>query len=234
MSSPFLLQVLGENLAPSYHTAIGSFEQPATLSVWELTLKGGWIMALLAFLSLVAIYLFVVKLLEFRKASREERSFLDRIKDYVNTNRIDAAIALCESTNTPTSHILAKLLARKNRSMQEMMAIVENAGSVEAGRLQKSMPLLATIAAGAPMLGFLGTVTGMVRAFFDMANSSKAVDISVLSSGIYEALVTTIGGLIVGIATLFIYNFLVARLNGVLNKVEAMALDMVDFLQDHK
>lgn len=234
MHSLFLLQVANSladstNLLPS-----GTIEEATKLSVWELTLKGGWIMLVLGILSLVAIYLFVAKILELRMASRQDPSFLDRIKDYVNTNRTDGAISLCENTDTPSSHVLAKLLTRQDRSMQEMMVVVENAGNVEAGRLQKSMPLLATIAAAAPMIGFLGTVTGMVRAFFDMSSTSEAVDLSVLSSGIYEALVTTVGGLIVGIVTLFIYNFLSARINSVLNQVEANALEVAEFLQDRK
>lgn len=210
---------------------VGS-QEATTLSVWELAQQGGWIMILLALLSVVGVYLFVAKLLVLRSSSREDSSFLDRLKDYVATDRRDAAVSLCNATNTATSRVLARLLARPGRSLEEMVAIVENAASVEAGRLQKGMPLLATIAAGAPMIGFLGTVTGMVRAFFDMANASNAVDISVLSSGIYEALVTTVGGLIVGIVMLFIYNYLVARINQVLNRVEASALEMSDFLQE--
>lgn len=234
MSSLFLLQVMQNIQSPSPSLPVGSVEQVAQLSVWELAQKGGWIMVVLGLLSLIAIYLFVAKLLELRSASSEDPSFIDRMKDYVSTERMDAALSLCEKTNTPLSRVLGKLLPRQDRSMQEKMVVVENAGNVEAGKLQKNMPLLATIAAAAPMIGFLGTVTGMVRAFFDMASASQAVDLGVLSSGIYEALVTTVGGLIVGIITLFIYNFLVARINSVLNRVEANALDVAEFLQDRQ
>lgn len=232
MKIPFFLQIAADSISNVLNetTPIGSLENTSALSIWELTLKGGWIMIVLGILSVLAIYLFVSKLLELKSASREDTSFLDRIKDYVSTDRVDAAISLCKSTDTPSSRVLGRLLSCRGRSLEEMMAIVENAGGVEAGRLQKSMPLLATIAAGAPMIGFLGTVTGMVKAFYDMASSSNAVDISLLSSGIYEALVTTVGGLIVGIITLFIYNYLVARINNVLNHIETTALGMTDFL----
>lgn len=230
---PYLLQINPSLQDSINYTPTGSVEQlTQNLSVWDLTLKGGWIMAVLALLSILGIYLFISKVIELRMATREDRSFLDRIKDYVTTGRTDAAISLCEHTNTPSSRVIARLLTRCERSMNDKIAVVENAGSVEAGRLQKGMPLLATIVAAAPMIGFLGTVTGMVRAFFDMANSSNALDVSVLSSGIYEALVTTVGGLIVGIIMLFAYNYLVARINNVLNSVEEKALNMIDFLQD--
>lgn len=223
-------------IAPAVQDSIathptGSITEPAELAIWELTLKGGWIMIVLALLSVIAIYLFINKLLELRAARTADKSFMDRIKDYISTERIDAAINLCQATDTPSSRIMSKALSRRGRSLNDMMAIIDNAGNVEAGRLQRTMPLIATIAAAAPMIGFLGTVTGMVRAFFDMANASDSLDLNTLSGGIYEALITTVGGLIVGIITLFIYNFLVARIDKVLNNIEATGLELVDYLQ---
>lgn len=210
----------------------GTLTPVTTLSVWDLTLKGGWIMIILALLSLVALYIFVKKLLQLNAAHKRDASFLDRIKDYINTNRIDAAQNLCQATNTPESRMIQKGLMRLGRPMSDISVAIENAGNVEVGRFQTSMPLLATIAAAAPMIGFLGTVTGMVRAFFDMANAGSAVDISLLSSGIYEALVTTVGGLIVGIITLFAYNYLVARIDKAINTLEARSIDFMDALNE--
>lgn len=210
----------------------GTATPVATLSVLDLALKGGWIMVVLLLLSLLAIYIFVKKLLQVKAAHKSDSSFMDRIKDYINTHRIDAAHNLCLTAGTPEARMIDKGLVRLGRPMSDISVAIENAGNVEVGKLQTSMPLLATIAAAAPMIGFLGTVTGMVRAFFDMANAGSSVDIALLSGGIYEALVTTVGGLIVGIITLFAYNFLVARIDKAINVLEARSIEFMDALND--
>ncbi len=210
----------------------GTATPVATLSVWDLALKGGWIMVVLLLLSLLAIYVFVKKLLQVKAAHKSDSSFMDRIKDYINTHRIDAAHNLCLTVGTPEARMIDKGLVRLGRPMSDISVAIENAGNVEVGKLQTSMPLLATIAAAAPMIGFLGTVTGMVRAFFDMANAGSSVDIALLSGGIYEALVTTVGGLIVGIITLFAYNFLVARIDKAINVLEARSIEFMDALNE--
>ena len=211
----------------------GTATPVATLSVWDLALKGGWIMLVLLLLSLLGIYIFVKKLLQVKAAHKSDSSFMDRIKDYINTQRIDAAHNLCISVNTPESRMIDKGLMRLGRPMSDISVAIENAGNVEAGKLQTSMPLMATIAAAAPMIGFLGTVTGMVRAFFDMANAgSGGVDVALLSGGIYEALVTTVGGLVVGIVALFAYNYLVAELDKVGGKMETKTMEFMDMLNE--
>lgn len=210
----------------------GTATPVATLSVWDLALKGGWIMVVLLLLSLLAIYIFVKKLLQVKAAHKSDSSFMDRIKDYINTHRIDAAHNLCLTVGTPEARMIDKGLVRLGRPMSDISVAIENAGNVEVGKLQTSMPLLATIAAAAPMIGFLGTVTGMVRAFFDMANAGSSVDIALLSGGTYEALVTTVGGLIVGIITLFAYNFLVARIDKAINVLEARSIEFMDALNE--
>lgn len=219
----FLLQI-----DPLAETAPQVINSAASLSVWELTLKGGWIMLVLALLSLLAIYLFVRKWLEIRSAKPTDQTFVDRIKDYVTTGRPDAAINLCHSSDTPLARMIEKGVMRLGRPMQDVQLAIENVGNVEMGRLRKGLPLMATIAAGAPMLGFLGTVTGMMRAFYDMASAGQSVDISLLSGGIYEALVTTVGGLVVGIVALFGYNILIARIDSVVNGLEAETLEFID------
>ena len=184
-------------------------EATQSLSILELATKGGWIMIVLLVLSLIAVFVFVQKLIQILAAAREDKHFMARIRDYVQDGKIDSAMKLCEDTDTPAARMVHKGLTRMGRPMQDVLVIIENVGNIEIGKLEKGLPVLATIAAGAPMIGFLGTVTGMVRAFFDMANAGSAgVDVALLSGGIYEALVTTVGGLVVGIFTLFAYNYL--------------------------
>ncbi|MDY3090530.1 MAG: MotA/TolQ/ExbB proton channel family protein [Porphyromonas sp.] len=207
--------------------------QVATLSVLDLATKGGWIMIVLLALSLLAVFIFVRKLIQIRAAAREDKHFMARIRDYVTDGKVESAVKLCEDTNTPAARMVHKGLSRIGRPMQDVLVIIENVGNIEIGKLEKGLPILATIAAGAPMIGFLGTVTGMVRAFFDMANAGSAgVDVALLSNGIYEALVTTVGGLVVGIATLFAYNYLVALLGKVQGIMETKTIEFMDLLND--
>ena len=178
----------------------------AEINVIDLAFKGGWIMVVLLLLSLMAIYIFVQRLIIIRRAGKEDETFMNRIKDYIHEGKVDSALNLCRSTNTPSARMIEKGITRLGRPMNDVLVAIENVGNLEIAKLEKGFPLIATTAAGAPMLGFLGTVTGMVRAFFDMANAGTNVDVSLLSGGIYEALVTTVGGLVVGIITLFAYN----------------------------
>lgn len=221
-------------ITDSLSTAVSNNPMPqAELSVLELASKGGWIMGILLVLSLLTIYVFVSKLLQIRAAGREDKYFMERIKDYIHEGKTNSAIKLCHDTNTPSSRMIEKGISRLGRPMNDILVIVENVGNIEIGRLEKGLPILATIAAGAPMIGFLGTVTGMVRAFFDMASAgSNGVDVALLSGGIYEALVTTVGGLVVGIATLFAYNYLVAQLDKVINKMETKTVEFMDLLNE--
>ena len=204
-----------------------------SLSILDLATKGGWIMIVLLVLSLLAVYIFVSKFIQLRKAGEEDKYFVQRIKDYVVEGKTSSAVKLCEDTDTPYARMIHKGLLRIGRPMSDILVIVENVGNVEVGRLEKGLPILATVAAGAPMIGFLGTVTGMVRAFFDMANAgSGGVDVALLSGGIYEALVTTVGGLVVGIVALFAYNYLVAELDKVGGKMETKTMEFMDMLNE--
>ena len=174
----------------------------AEINVIDLAFKGGWIMVVLLLLSLMACYIFIQRLMVIRRAGKEDETFMNRIKDYIHEGKVDSALNLCRSTNTPSARMIEKGITRLGRPMNDVLVAIENVGNLEIAKLEKGFPLIATTAAGAPMLGFLGTVTGMVRAFFDMANAGTNVDVSLLSGGIYEALVTTVGGLVVGIITL--------------------------------
>ena len=161
----------------------------AEINVIDLAFKGGWIMVVLLLLSLMAGYIFIQRLLVIRRAGKEDQNFMNRIKDYIHEGKVDSALNLCRSTNTPSARMIEKGITRLGRPMNDVLVAIENVGNLEIAKLEKGFPLIATTAAGAPMLGFLGTVTGMVRAFFDMANAGTNVDVSLLSGGIYEALV---------------------------------------------
>ena len=192
----------------------------AEINVIDLAFKGGWIMVVLLLLSLMACYIFIQRMMVIRRAGKEDETFMNRIKDYIHEGKVDSALNLCRSTNTPSA------------PMNDVLVAIENVGNLEIAKLEKGFPLIATTAAGAPMLGFLGTVTGMVRAFFDMANAGTNVDVTLLSGGIYEALVTTVGGLVVGIITLFAYNYLVSQVDNVVNKMEARTMEFMDLLNE--
>ena len=204
----------------------------AEINVIDLAMKGGWIMLVLLLLSLVAIYFFVQRLIVIRRAGKEDQDFMNRIKDYIHEGKVDSALNLCRKTNTPAARMIEKGITRLGHPMNDVLVAIENVGNLEIAKLEKGFPLIATTAAGAPMLGFLGTVTGMVRAFFDMANAGTNVDVALLSGGIYEALVTTVGGLVVGIIALFAYNYLVSQVDNVVNKMEARTMEFMDLLNE--
>ena len=225
-----LLQTTDTLVTPPVLTP--TVETAGDLNLWELAYKGGIIMIPLLLLSLLSIYIFFERLQVIRRAAREDNTFMERIKDYIHEGDIDSALKLCKKTNTPYSRLIAKGISRLGRPMNDVLVAIENVGNIEIAKLEKGFPLIATTAAGAPMLGFLGTVTGMVRAFFDMANAGTNVDVTLLSGGIYEALVTTVGGLVVGIITLFAYNYLVSQVDNVVNKMEARTMEFMDLLNE--
>ena len=204
----------------------------AEINVIDLAFKGGWIMVVLLLLSLMAGYIFIQRLLVIRRAGKEDQNFMNRIKDYIHEGDVDAALNLCKKTDTPYARLIEKGITRLGRPMNDVLVAIENVGNLEVAKLEKGFPWLATAAAGAPMLGFLGTVTGMVRAFYNMASAGTSADITTLSGGIYEALVTTVAGLVVGIIALFAYNYLVARVDGVVNQLEAKTMEFMDLLNE--
>ena len=203
-------------------------EAATEMNLWDMAVKGGWIMIVLALLSVLCVYIFVERLMAIRKASKVDPVFMDRIHDYVKTDELKSAINYCRITNTPAANMIEKGLERIDRPAAEVQAALENAGNLEIAKLEKGLPVMATISSGAPMIGFLGTVLGMVKAFWEMANAGNNIDITLLSSGIYEAMVTTVGGLIVGIVAMFAYNYLVSRVNDVTNVLEAQTLSFMD------
>jgi biopolymer transport protein ExbB len=204
----------------------------AQINIFDLATKGGWIMIVLLLLSLIAIFLFIQRLIIIRNANKKDQGFMNRIKDYIHDGKIESALNLCRKSKTPSARMIEKGITRLGRPMSDVMIAIENVGNIEVAKLERGFPIIATIAACAPMIGFLGTVTGMVKAFFAMANAGTNVDITMLSSGIYEALVTTVGGLVVGIITLFAYNYLVSQVDNVVNNLETRTMEFMDLLNE--
>lgn len=202
-----------------------------SLSLLDLAVKGGWIMIVLLILSILAIYIFGKKLWLLTKASKIDRYFMNDIMDQMKEGRIDSALDMCKKSDSPIARMVEKAINNREKSSAEIQTIMENVGNVEIESLEKGLSGLASISGGAPMIGFLGTVTGMVKAFFNMANSGNNVDISLLSGGIYEAMITTVGGLIVGIIAYFAYNFLVGRISSLSAKMDGAVIDMIDILE---
>ena len=203
-----------------------------TLSFWSLVMDCGYIMIPIAILLIVVIYVFTERCIAISRAAREDSTFMNRIREYIHEGDIESAHNLCRKTDTPYSRLIDKGLSRIGRPMNDVLVAIENTGNIEVANLGKGFPWLSTTAAGAPMLGFLGTVTGMIQAFFSLANAGTSADITVLSSGIYQALVTTVAGLVVGIIALFAYNYLVARVNRVMNSLEMKTMEFMDLLNE--
>ncbi len=202
------------------------------MPIFDMAIKGGVVMIPILLLSLIAVYVFIERWYNLKQTTKFDPNFMDRIRDYIHEGKLDSAIKLCQSTNKPISRMIEKGINRLGRPLEDVNTAIENVGNLEVASLEKGMPLLATSAGAAPMLGFLGTVAGMVRAFYDMANAGSNIDIQLLSSGIYQAMITTVAGLIVGITAYLLYNFLVAKINSVVNMLEASTMEFMDLLNE--
>ena len=230
----FFLQVPGamdtlQNLQNGVEAAV---PQATATNALDLAIKGGWIMIVLLILLLLSIYVLIERIMVIQKAGKQDGSFMNRIKDYILEGKINSALTLCKQTNSPTARMVEKGITRLGRPQREITETIENAGNIEISKLEKGLPILATTAAGAPMIGFLGTVTGMVKAFMSMANAGANVNVGILSTGIYEALITTVGGLVVGIIALFAYNYLTTKIKGIVTKMEMNIMEFMDILNE--
>jgi biopolymer transport protein ExbB len=202
------------------------------LTLLDLTIKGGWVMIPIILLSFVAVYIFIERYYVIRKASNEDINFMNRIKDYIHNGKIDAAVALCRSTDSPSSRMVEKGITRLGRPLHDISTAIENVGKLEISKLEKGFPTLATITGAEPMLGFLGTVIGMVQSFYAMSLAGNNIEVSMMSDGIYTALITTVAGLIVGILGYFAYNTLVVRVEKVVFNLEATLTEFMDILNE--
>ena len=202
------------------------------LTLLDLAIKGGWVMIPIILLSFVAAYIFIERYYVIRKATKEDQNFMNRIKDYIHEGRIEAALGLCKATNSPSARMVEKGISRLGRPLQDIQTAIENVGKLEISKLERGFPTLATITGAEPMLGFLGTVIGMVQSFYNMEQAGNNIDVSMMSGGIYTALITTVAGLIVGILGYFAYNTLVVRTEKVVFNLEATLTEFMDILNE--
>lgn len=231
----FQIQTDMDTMMTAMQDTMAVMEQPAeeTMNLFTMAQYGGWIMIVLLLLLAFAIYLFIERMVVLTKATQEDKTFMNRIRDYIKEGNINSATKLCQQTDTPSARMVEKGITRIGRPMQDVQVAIENVGNLEVSKLEKGLVLIATIAAGAPMLGFLGTVLGMVQTFFNMAqNASGVIEIATLSEGMYQAMVTTVGGLIVGILAMFAYNFLVSRIDRVVRQLESRTMEFMDLLNE--
>lgn len=230
-----LLAQVAESVSMAQDTIMNLTETAAEgVNVWELAVKGGWIMIVLALLSVVGVYIFIERFTTLRKAVKQNPRFMQRVRDNVKDNDIKSAMNYCMNEDTPIARVVERGLKNINLTAPAIREGLDNSANIEVAALEKGLPILSTIAAVAPMIGFLGTVTGMVQAFWEMANAGNNIDISLLSGGIYEAMVTTVGGLIVGIVAIFAYNFLVIRVDKVQNDLENGIISFMEIVHEKK
>jgi biopolymer transport protein ExbB len=223
------LQIVNEAADTS---AVGLEETQEGLSVIDLALKGGIVIIPIAILSLIGVYILFERYFSIRKAGKTDPLLIKRVKDMVVDGNIKGAITLCETTNTPEAMMIAKGLTRIGKPLKDIHVAVQNVGNLEVYKLEKGLPILATISGAAPMIGFLGTVTGMIKTFYELSQKAETIDAGMLSGGIYEAMVTTVAGLIVGIFAFVSYNLLSAMVEKVVYKMEATSVEFLDILHE--
>ncbi len=224
-----ILFVLLQNLSTADSDIV---QGTAKESFIDMALKGGWVMIPIVLLSFVAVYIFFERWFAIKKAANIDQNFMNRIKDYIMEGKVDAAKTLCQSTDNPVAAMIEKGISRIGRPLNDVNAAIENVGRLEVYKLERGLPALASVSGGAPMIGFLGTVIGMVQAFHQMSTAGNNINVGELSGGIYTALITTVAGLIVGIIAFFAYNTLVARVDKVINTMEASSTEFIDLLNE--
>lgn len=205
-----------------------------SVTIIDLVMSGGIFMIPIFILSVAGIYIFVERLLSYKKADKDPQQFLDKIKEMVLEGDLNGARLLCTQTDTPVARVIEKGLSRIGSPIKNIEAAIENVGKIEVYKLEKNLAGMATVSGGAPMLGFLGTVTGMIQAFIAIAQQEGTVSPKLLSGGIYEAMVTTAAGLIVGIPAYMMYNYLIARVQKITHKMEYASVEFLDLLQETK
>lgn len=206
-------------------------ERTKEVPVWDLVLQGGWAMIPLAIISVFAVYIFVERFLMINKALKDERNFMTQVKEYLLDGKIDAARALCAQTNNPAARMVEKGISRIGKPMKDIVSSIENVGKLEIYQLEKRLSFLATASGVAPMIGFLGTTLGMIRTFNDL-KFETSIQLSTISGGIMEAMVTTVAGLVVGIIAYMSYNYLIAKVEKVIHTMEGASIEFLDLLNE--
>jgi biopolymer transport protein ExbB len=203
-----------------------------SIGLMDLLIKGGYMMIPLYFLFVLAIFIFIQKLLVLNKASKTPAYLMDQVKVLVQSGQIEKAKVLCAGENTPVANMIAKGIERIGSPLKNIEVSIENVGKIEIYKLEKNLGLLATVSGAAPMIGFLGTVTGMIQAFISIAQEEGMISPKLLSSGIYEAMITTAAGLVVGIIAYLGYNYLVSQVSKLVHNMEYTSIEFIDLLQD--
>ena len=207
-----------------------------TLSVWDLLTSGGnggqVVVVILAILLFVAIYLYIERTMALKEASKIDKGFMNQIRDHITNRRFDSAKLLCQHTNSPVSRLVEKGISRIGKPLEDINTAIENAGKLEIYNLEKNVSILATISGAGPMIGFLGTVVGMILVFFEIEKGGGQIQIDLLAGGIYTAMTTTVVGLIVGVFAYIGYNHLVVKTDKIVNQMEATAVEFLDLLND--
>jgi biopolymer transport protein ExbB len=229
MHSTLLLQITQDTLSNQQG---GNGQGEAELTMIELLIKGGWIMLPLLILAVVAVYIFIERYLTIQRASRIDRNFMNKIRDMVVNDNIEGAKQLCKNHDTPVARMVEKGISGIGRPLKDISASIENAGTLEVFKLEKNTATLGTISGAAPMIGFLGTVTGMIKAFYQLSVAGNNIDPSMLAGGIYEAMVTTATGLAIGIIAYIGYNYLATQIEKIVYKMEATTVEFIDILQE--
>ena len=231
-----MLSTLLQDTAQDAVTSADGESVEKTLSIIELITTGGTagiiIITLLFVLFIVALYIYFERILAIKEASKVDSNFMNQIKDYVSNGKIESAQNLCSTVNSPVSRLISKGISRIGKPLEDINTAIENAGRLEIYSLEKNVSVLATISGAAPMIGFLGTVIGMILSIFEIANSGGSIDIKTLADGLYTAMTTTVGGLIVGIVAYVAYNHLVVRTDKVVYQMEANSLEFLDLLNE--
>ena len=223
-----ILQILNEQ------DALSIIETQEKISVMDLLFKGGFMMIPILLLFIITIYILIERILVINKESKSPKNFTDEIITRVNNNDINGAKLICNDTNNPIARMILKGLNKIESSLKNIETSIENVGKIEIYNLEKNLSLLATISGAAPMMGFLGTVTGMIQAFISIAQEEGAVSPKLLSSGIYEAMITTATGLFVGIVAYLAYNYLVSRVEKLIHRMEYSTIEFIETLQSKR
>jgi biopolymer transport protein ExbB len=225
-----------DSLAVAQDAVLNGEPVEKTISIWELLTSGGIggqiIMIVLFILLFVAIYIYIERSLALKAASKIDKGFMNQIRDHIIHRRFDSAKLLCQHTNSPVSHLIEKGISRIGKPLEDINSAIENAGKLEIYNLEKNVSILATISGAGPMIGFLGTVYGMILAFHEIASGGGQIQMDVLASGIYTAMTTTVVGLIIGIFAYIGYNHLVVKTDKIVNYMEANAVEFLDLLND--
>ena len=215
---------------------LDTVSEEKTLSIYKLIVNGGLggqiIIAILFVLLAVSLYIYFERFLTIKAAAKMDKNFMNQIRDYVSSGKLESADALCKNTTSPAGRLIEKGISRIGKPLEDINTAIENAGKLEIYQLEKNVSVIATIAGAAPMIGFLGTVIGMIVAIHEIANSGGQIDIKMLSDGLYTAMTTTVAGLIVGIIAYISYNHLVVKTDKVMYQMEAKSVEFLDLLNE--